>query len=233
MVLTDSWQTWIGCLPGADGPCAPGVADWLVLLAVAAGLVAAVGAGRRAVDVLLTLRATAWSAILARRLSRLVKSRDYDAAAFFDADGAGSRGRRAGRGARPAGAAPECPVSADDRLVRRDPQELLRPPLHRRHARPAGVRAGSCASSSTCASVVTASDGPRLRDLDGHWTLDVGGSYGVNVAGFDALQGVDVDRAWTGYATSGPVLGPLHPLVAENVDAPEAPSPAWTRCRST
>ena len=39
--------------------------------------------------------------------------------------------------------------------------------------------------------VVTASDGPRLRDLDGHWTLDVGGSYGVNVAGFGALQGVD------------------------------------------
>jgi hypothetical protein len=73
MVLTDSWQTWIGCLPGADGQCAPGVADWLALLAVAAGLVVAVAAGRRAVDVLPDAAATAWSAILARRLSRLVK----------------------------------------------------------------------------------------------------------------------------------------------------------------
>jgi hypothetical protein len=89
MVLNDTWQTWMRCLPGGEGPCAPGVAGWLVLLAVAAGLVAAVRAGRRAVDVLLTLRVTAWSAILARRLSRLVKARDYDAAAFFDADGAG------------------------------------------------------------------------------------------------------------------------------------------------
>src|SRR5262249_56871332 len=34
-------------------------------------------------------------------------------------------------------------------------------------------------------SVVTASAGPRLLDLDGRWTLDVSGSYGVNVAGFD------------------------------------------------
>src|SRR5262245_12901111 len=34
------------------------------------------------------------------------------------------------------------------------------------------------------ASVVTASDGPRLRGLDDHWTLGVRGPYGGNVAGY-------------------------------------------------
>ena len=60
------------------------------------------------------------------------------------------------------------------------------------------------------ASVVTASDGPRLRDLDGNWTLDVGGSYGVNVAGFTRY------KEWMSHGLErvrdlGPVLGPLHP----------------------
>jgi glutamate-1-semialdehyde 2,1-aminomutase len=65
-------------------------------------------------------------------------------------------------------------------------------------------------------SVVTASDGPRLLDLDGQWTLDVSGSYGLNVAGFDRY------KAWMAAGLErvrdlGPVLGPLHPVVAENV----------------
>jgi glutamate-1-semialdehyde 2,1-aminomutase len=40
---------------------------------------------------------------------------------------------------------------------------------------------------SVC-SVVTASSGPTPPDLDGHWTIDVSGSYGVNVAGFDRYK---------------------------------------------
>ena len=209
MVLTDIWRTWMGCLPGSEGPCAPGVADWLVLLAIAAGLVAVVRAGRRVVDVLLTLRATAWSAILARRLSRLVKSRDYDAAAFFDADGAGeSWATRRRAGARPAGAAPECPVSA-----RRSPgasgSARASPTCASPTPRACRFRSrGSMREQFNLSSVVTASDGPRLRDLDGHWTLDVSGSYGVNVAGFDALQGVDAKGAGPGTQTWDPCSGP-------------------------
>jgi len=65
-------------------------------------------------------------------------------------------------------------------------------------------------------SVVTASDGPRLLDLDGNWTLDVSGSYGLNVAGFDRYKDW-MQRGWERVKDLGPVLGPLHPVVAENI----------------
>lgn len=59
-------------------------------------------------------------------------------------------------------------------------------------------------------SVVTDSDGPMLRDLDGHWSLDVTGSYGVNVAGYDQYKEW-MQRGWERVKGLGPVLGPLHP----------------------
>ena len=66
------------------------------------------------------------------------------------------------------------------------------------------------------ASVVTASDGPRLRHLDGHWTLDVSGSYGVNVAGsarYEEWMARGLERTQDlGLVL---VLGPLHPLVSQ------------------
>jgi len=65
-------------------------------------------------------------------------------------------------------------------------------------------------------SVVTASDGPRLQDLDGHSTLDVGGSYGVNVAGFGRYKEW-MARGLERVRDLGPVLGPLHPVTAENI----------------
>ena len=65
-------------------------------------------------------------------------------------------------------------------------------------------------------SVVTASDGPRLQDLDGHSTLEVGGSYGVNVAGFGRYKEW-MARGLERVRDLGPVLGPLHPVTAENI----------------
>ena len=65
-------------------------------------------------------------------------------------------------------------------------------------------------------SVVTESNGPWLRDLDGHWTLDVSGSYGVNVAGFARYKDW-MARGLERVKDLGPVLGPLHPVVAENI----------------
>jgi len=65
-------------------------------------------------------------------------------------------------------------------------------------------------------SVVTASDGPKLRDIDGHWSLDLTGSYGVNVAGYDQYKEW-MHKGWERVKNLGPVLGPLHPIVAENI----------------
>src|SRR5260370_37659258 len=65
-------------------------------------------------------------------------------------------------------------------------------------------------------SVVTGSDGPRLHDLDGHWTLDVGGSYGVNVAGVGRYKEW-MARGLERVRDLGPVLGPLHPVSADNI----------------
>jgi glutamate-1-semialdehyde 2,1-aminomutase len=66
--------------------------------------------------------------------------------------------------------------------------------------------------------VVTASQGPRLQNLDGNWTLDVSGSYGVNVAGFDRYKDW-IEKGWERVKDLGPVLGPLHPIVADNIAA--------------
>jgi glutamate-1-semialdehyde 2,1-aminomutase len=64
--------------------------------------------------------------------------------------------------------------------------------------------------------VVTASNGPKLRDLDGNWSLDVSGSYGLNVAGFDRYKDW-AEKGWDRVKELGSVLGPLHPVVAENI----------------
>ena len=65
--------------------------------------------------------------------------------------------------------------------------------------------------------VVTESDGPHVRDLDGQWTLDVGGSYGLNVAGYGRYKEW-MARGLERVQGLGPVLGPLHPVVGENID---------------
>ena len=66
-------------------------------------------------------------------------------------------------------------------------------------------------------SVVTASSGPHLQSLDGTWTLDVSGSYGVNVAGYDRYK-TWIEQGWERVRELGAVLGPLHPLVGSNID---------------
>ncbi len=71
----------------------------------------------------------------------------------------------------------------------------------------------------------------RLHDLDGGWTLDVSGSYGVNVAGFDRYK-TWIESGWNRVKDLGPVLGPLHPIVADNIGCSSS-SRASTRCRFT
>lgn len=61
-----------------------------------------------------------------------------------------------------------------------------------------------------------ATDGVRIRDLDGNWSYDVAGSYGVNLLGYDFYKDC-IERGVERVKELGPALGPYHPVVAENV----------------
>jgi glutamate-1-semialdehyde 2,1-aminomutase len=186
---------------------------WLVLVA---GLAAAVVVVRKLTSAWWTLRALAPAPALARRLSRWVRTRSYTEADFFQADGAPPtwiERRRCGIARLAARFRSEYPRSiAWGDAVRGGLSDLrftdaTRVPYP--FARFMRERFNLC-------SVVTASEGPRLCDLDGHWTLDVSGWYGVNVAGvarYKDWMARGLERA----SELGPVLGPLHPMVAENV----------------
>jgi glutamate-1-semialdehyde 2,1-aminomutase len=203
-VVTEALERWTAVVAGWE---------WLGL---ALGLVAVGLAVRAAVARWRTWRALAWTPLLSRRLAGWVRPRSYSDEEFFGADGAGPA-RRARR---------------------KSGIERLSAQMRSQHARSAewgeAIRESFSDLRFTDAnrvpfpfmrfmrerfnlcSVVTASDGPRLLDLDGQWTLDVSGSYGLNVAGFDRY------KAWMAAGLEcardlGPVLGPLHPVVAENV----------------
>jgi glutamate-1-semialdehyde 2,1-aminomutase len=63
---------------------------------------------------------------------------------------------------------------------------------------------------------VQASAGVMLTDLDGNQFYDLTGSYGVNVLGYDFYKQA-IARAVERVDELGPVLGPYHPVIAENV----------------
>jgi glutamate-1-semialdehyde 2,1-aminomutase len=62
-----------------------------------------------------------------------------------------------------------------------------------------------------------ATDGVRVRSLDGNWSYDVSGSYGVNLLGYDFYKEC-IRRGVERVDELGPILGPYHPLIADNVD---------------
>ena len=65
------------------------------------------------------------------------------------------------------------------------------------------------------AAVTSSSKGCTLIDIDGGSSIDVSGSYGVNVAGYDQYKQF-VERGWARVKELGPnVLGPVHPIISE------------------
>src|SRR5215475_2722669 len=173
-------------------------------------------AGRRLIRTVTTLPALAWLPAFSRWLSNWVKSHDYNEEEFLRADGAGELWAKRRK-------------QALDRLA-----IFLRGQNQRSITWANTIRESFSDLRFTDAnrvpfpfmrvmrekfdlcSVVTASQGPKLYDLDGHWSLDVGGSYGVNVAGFERYKEW-LHKGWERVKDLGPVLGPLHPLVADNV----------------
>lgn len=65
--------------------------------------------------------------------------------------------------------------------------------------------------------VVEASSDLKVRDLDGEWRHDLSGSYGVNVFGYDFYKAC-MQAGFEATRELGPVLGPYHPLIRDNVD---------------
>jgi glutamate-1-semialdehyde 2,1-aminomutase len=181
-----------------------------------AGLILAGLAIRRLIAFGITLRATAWMPIVSRWLSSWVSAHHYTGNDFFCADGA----------------------DAGTVAHRKRALDRLSASLGARHARSASwgddIREGFSdlrfadanrvpfpfapvmRAHFNLTTVVTASNGPRLRDMDGGWSLDVSGSYGLNVAGFDRYKEW-IERGWDRVKDLGPVLGPVHPIVADNI----------------
>jgi glutamate-1-semialdehyde 2,1-aminomutase len=198
-----------------DHVVAVGVTPVTALGLVLCLLIAAVIA-RRVVTALWTLRALAWMPALSRRLARWVKPRSYSDEQFFRADGAEEPWltRRQAAIDRLAGffRARHSRAMAWSDTTRESFSDLRFTDANRLpfpFAQFMRERFNLC-------SVVTASDGPRLLDVDGQWTLDLSGSYGVNVAGY-ARYKQWMARGLERVQELGPVLGPLHPLVAENI----------------
>jgi glutamate-1-semialdehyde 2,1-aminomutase len=65
-------------------------------------------------------------------------------------------------------------------------------------------------------SFVESSAGVQLTDLDGNPLYDLGGSYGVNLFGYDFYKEC-IERGAARVQALGPVLGAYHPVVADNV----------------
>jgi len=63
---------------------------------------------------------------------------------------------------------------------------------------------------------VDRSAGVTVTDLDGNHFYDLTGSYGVNLLGYDAYKAMIAD-AVAQVGDLGPVLGAMHPVVADNV----------------
>jgi len=217
MLLDKALQRWTACLGlNSTEACKLASADGWILLGLVLFVFLVIFAWRKLGTAFLTLRALALTPALSRRLSKWVKSRDYSNEEFMRADGAGKQWV-------------ELRKQAIDRLadyfhmqcaksiawgneIRESFSDLRFTDANRV---PFPFMRLMREKFNLC-SVVTASHGPKLRDLDGHWTLDVSGSYGLNIVGFDRYKEW-IEKGWEQVKDLGPVLGPLHPVVAENI----------------
>jgi glutamate-1-semialdehyde 2,1-aminomutase len=162
-------------------------------------------------------RSAAGHARIARRLAALIPFYEYDEARFFCSDGA----------------------PADVAARRRNGFERLSD-LYRTHFAETIRKTAEAADSISdlqftdayrvpfqyrayvshhlpSAAFIRASDGVQVSDLDGNRLYDVSGSYGVNLFGYEFYKAA-IERASARMRNLGPVLGPYHPVVAENVE---------------
>jgi len=189
-------------------------AEFLVLSLI--GLMGLWVGGKRVAKTVVTLRASAMTPLVSRILSNWLRSRSYSESEMLQADGADERWVERRRMAFDKLANSLKAHSAESRKwsdqIRESFSDLRFADANRVPFPFMRVMRDKFQLSS----VVTSSQGPHLRDLDDQVTLDVSGSYGLNVAGFDRYKDW-ISRGWEKVKDLGPVLGPLHPVTAENI----------------
>ena len=153
---------------------------------------------------------------LSRRLAKLVPFYEYGEDEFFRCDGADQEiaGRRreafAALGRELRGTAPA--TLEHTRALESDVSDMQftnanRVPFQFRSIVQQTLPLGGMAD---------ATDGVRVRSLDGNWSYDVSGSYGVNLLGYDFYKEC-IRRGVERVDELGPILGPYHPVIADNV----------------
>jgi glutamate-1-semialdehyde 2,1-aminomutase len=152
-----------------------------------------------------------------RRIGRLIPYFEYDSARFFDCDAAPAAIRQLReRGFRELAselnaASPlsiEFSKSLDDSISDQRFTNNYRVPFPFRKQVSSHLRLSNVADETR---------GMQVRDLDGNWLYDLSGSYGVNVFGYDFYKEC-MTRGLEKVGRLGPVLGPYHPLIRENVE---------------
>ena len=153
---------------------------------------------------------------MARRMAALVPHYEYAESEFFRADGAPSdvaEQRRAGFMRLAALYADRYATTAA--LTREVEDEISDLQFTDRYRVPFQFR-GLVRRHLKGGSFVDSSAGVQLTDLDGNRLYDLGGSYGVNLFGYDFYKEC-IERGAAQVHELGPVLGAYHPVVADNV----------------
>ena len=153
---------------------------------------------------------------LSRRVAKLVPFYEYGKARFFNSDGAPidvARQRQAGferlkntfhkKSPKSIAMSSELEESISDVMF----TNAYRVPFQYRNY----VR-----DNLKLSIMVKASQGTQIQDLDENWSYDLSGSYGVNVFGYDFYKDC-MDKGIERVKALGPVLGPYHPIILDNV----------------
>ncbi|MCY3002086.1 MAG: aminotransferase class III-fold pyridoxal phosphate-dependent enzyme [Planctomycetota bacterium] len=149
-------------------------------------------------------------------VARLVPHYEYDEAGFFRADEAPAdvvARRRDGFERLRKKLASKCPetlalsAEIESTISDVDFTNAYRVPFQFRGIVRRELRLGNLASESR---------GVQVRDLDGNWSYDLGGAYGVNLFGYDFYKQC-IDRGADRVRSLGPLLGAYHPVIADNV----------------
>jgi len=151
-----------------------------------------------------------------RRIVRLIPYIEYDASHFFESDGAPdeiiTQRKRAVERLKQATCERSATTIAYYQSFSNDISDMqftsaYRVPYPYRKHLPEEFKAGSIATKTA---------GVRINDMDDNWNYDLAGSYGVNVFGYDFYKQC-MDTGFEMARNIGPVLGPYHPVIKDNV----------------